>query len=137
MEFAKPWTAQTPQRLPGLPEPNDFRPHSWSPDGRRLAGYCTTSSAFSGIYVISLDDPPTLRELTDFGSFPIWLNDSRRLLFHGRSKIHLVDAQTRAVRDVLSVVPHYIYLLSLSRDNRTIYFDIAATEADVWLATLK
>jgi Tol biopolymer transport system component len=137
MEVAKPWTAQTPRRLPGLPEPNEFRPFSWSPDGRRLAGYRTTASLSSGIYVISLDDPPIVRELTDFGSYPRWLNDSRRLLFHGPGKLHLVDAQTRAVSDVLSVVPNAIYTLSLSRDNRTIYFDIVATEADVWLATLK
>jgi hypothetical protein len=87
--------------------------------------------------VISLDDPPILRELADFGSYPRWLNDSRRLLFHGPGRLHLVDAQTGAVSDVLSVVPNAIYTLSLSRDNRTIYFDVVATEADVWLATLR
>ena len=137
MEVAKPWTAQTPQRLPGLPEPNDFRPRSWSPDGHKLAGQGVTAVGFSRILVISLDDPPTFRVLSDFGSYPIWLNDSRRLLFQGRGKIQLIDTQTKTVHDVLSVAPQEIYTLSLSRDNRTIYFDIVATEADVWLATLK
>ena len=137
MEVAKPWTAQTPQRLPELPEPNHFRPNSWSSDGRKLAGYRRTPAAMSGIYVISLDDPPILRELADFGSAPIWLNDSRRLLFHSPGKIQLIDAETRAMRDMLSVVPNNIVTLNLSRDNRTIYFDIQATEADLWLATLK
>jgi Tol biopolymer transport system component/predicted Ser/Thr protein kinase len=137
IEVAKPWNAETLQRLPGLPEPNTFAPRSWSPDSRKLAGSRASGATSSGICVISLDDPPVLRELTDFGEGPVWLNDSRRLLFSNGSKIQLIDTQTKTVRDVLSVAPHVAGGPTLSRDNRTIYFHLSTTEADIWLATLK
>ncbi len=40
----------------------------------------------------------------------------------------LVDIQTGIVREALSVAPNRVYTLSLSRDHRTVYFEIMATK---------
>jgi hypothetical protein len=73
--------------------------------------------------------------LTDFGLFPAFLPDNRRILFQalgtGRSrdpshyepdfKLYVVDRVTKAVREVLS------------RDGRTLALIRTVFEADLWL----
>jgi hypothetical protein len=62
----------------------------------------------------------------------------RRCVWRSLDLFVLVDARSRRVHEVLSVTPHQVFeVTSLSRDNRTIYFAIHATEADVWLASLE
>jgi hypothetical protein len=57
----------------------------------------------------------------------VWLSDSRRLLF--QDKIFLLDSQSKKVHEVLSVTPHNIaYAVTLSRDDRQIYFSLVTTE---------
>src|SRR5205809_883261 len=82
IEVGKSWQEQTPQALPSMSDrENRFFPWSWSPDGRKLAGIQVRSGAPpSGIVVYSLDSQQH-EKLTDFGSNPVWLSDSRRLLF--------------------------------------------------------
>jgi hypothetical protein len=66
-------------------------------------------------------------KLIDFGFQPVWLSDSRRLLF--QDKIFLLDSQSKKVHEVLSVTPHNIgYAVTLSRDDRQIYFSLVTTE---------
>ena len=125
--------------LPPLGEPNAwFGAQSWSPDGKQLAGHERRfDGTFGGVWIYSIASQKFER-LTKFGSYPLWLNDGHKLLFHYQDKIHLVDARSKKVREVLSASPHQIFeLISLSRDDRTIYFAIHATESDVWLATLE
>jgi len=48
-----------------------------------------------------------------------------------------VDALTKKVRSVLSVVRHLVGSgLALSRDDRVICFPLWVTEADIWLVSL-
>ncbi len=76
-----------------------------------------------------------LERLTDFGERPSWLRDSRRLLFIHQDKLYLVDGQTKRVEELLSVAPHGLQSITLSRDNRQLFLSLSTTEADVWLAS--
>ena len=67
----------------------------------------------------------------------MWLGDSRRLLFQKGINIYLADSQTGKLREILSVAPNSIEEMTLSRDDRLIYFSVIVREADIWLATLE
>ncbi|HEY3072015.1 MAG TPA: protein kinase [Candidatus Limnocylindrales bacterium] len=130
-----PWSDQTPQRLaPG------FAAWSWSPDGRRLAGQeegepGRSSAVGRGVIVYSLESRAYTR-LTEFGKWPAWLNDGRRLVFSSGRKLYLVDSERRRVRELLSVVDEEPEGPAPTRDDRWIYFHRHRNEADIWIATL-
>lgn len=67
----------------------------------------------------------------------MWLGDSRRLLFQEQGKLYLIDSQSRKTREIHSVAPHTLSGVTLSRDDRLMYFSVVATEADIWLATIE
>jgi Tol biopolymer transport system component len=75
--------------------------------------------------------------LTDFGEWPVWLPDSRRVLFvSGGTAIHIVDRETKQVRQVFTVGRDVIGPPQLTRDGRAVYYTRRVTEADLWLLTL-
>ena len=110
---------------------------SWSTDGRdRLAGQEWPKP---GILVYSLPERRT-QSLTDFGMFPQWLNDNRRLLFRGGSfpgdgNLYILDTQSREYRVILNAPPGTVFgeYMAISPDNRTIYYPLVTIEADLWL----
>jgi hypothetical protein len=76
--------------------------------------------------------------LTDFGRNPVWLSDSRRLLFQNQGKLYLIDSQSKKVRELLSVAPNEFGMgVTISRDHRQLYFSLVTTEADIWLMNLE
>jgi len=112
-----------------------FQAWSWSRDGRKLAGYLIRpdgSAAGIGVYTI---DSKTFEKLTEEGMDPVWLKDQRRLLFYNNGRIDLVDSTTKRTHTVLSVAPQTIAKrgFAVSPDERTIYFSLISTEADIWL----
>jgi Tol biopolymer transport system component len=114
-----------------------FWPSSWSPDGRFIAGYKIISGNFAGIVIYSFERG-RYQSATEFGHAPIWLSDSRRVLFNHNGKLYLVDTVTKPVREILSVPSREInpWMFGLSRDNREIVFSLANTEADIWQVNL-
>ena len=138
LEVAKPWKDQAPQSLPPPGQGGaQFWPSSWSPDGRRLAGYHMVDGSFAGVVIYSFDTR-RYQKLTEFGHAPRWLSDSRRLLFNHQGKLYLVDSLTKNVHQV-AIAPRYEinpWLFGLSRDNRLIVFSVASTEADIWQMNL-
>ena len=79
----------------------------------------------------------TYEHLTNYGQWPVWLPDSRRLLFvSGGKAFYLVDQESKAVRKVFAVNRDVIGPPQLTPDGRTMYFTRRVTEADIWLATL-
>jgi hypothetical protein len=70
-------------------------------------------------------------------SFGVWLRDSRRLIFPAGDKLNLIDSRSGEIKEILSVSPHSIGYVSVSADNRTIYFVLKQEEGDIWLASLK
>ncbi|MBZ5592242.1 MAG: serine/threonine-protein kinase [Acidobacteriia bacterium] len=132
----RPWKQQTPEILPPLDPPSvRFLVNSWSPDGERLAGQM--GSATQGIMMYSLRSHKYER-LTDFGQWPVWLPDSRRVLFvAGGKSCFIVDTKSKQVRKIFSVTRDVIGPPGLTRDGKTAYFSRRVTESDVWLLTLK
>ena len=113
-----------------------FESWSWSLDGKRLAGHRHLADAsHEGIGVYDLESQ-RYDWLTDFGEWPLWFNDGRRILFADHGKIFIVDSESKKYHEVLSVADGDIGSPGLSRDNRVIYFTFVAAEADIWLLDL-
>ncbi|HEX3187411.1 MAG TPA: protein kinase, partial [Pyrinomonadaceae bacterium] len=112
-----------------------FEGWSWSSDGKKLAGIRhLPNGVHSGIGIYDLETK-TYDWLTDFGDWPIWLNDNRHLLFVSQGNLLLLDTQSRKQRQLMVVSDQDVDIGSpaISRDNRTIYFTYVAAEADIWL----
>jgi Tol biopolymer transport system component len=132
----RPWGEQTPERLPMLTHPSSvYLANSWSPDGERLVG---TAGLTPPLGIVTYDLRSRMyRQLTNFGEWPVWFPDGRRVLFVADGKnFFTVDAETRATRKVFSVDRDVIGPPRLTRDGRTAFFSRRVTEADVWLITL-
>jgi Tol biopolymer transport system component len=127
-----PWDEQVPQaHTPPDGSFADFTVNSWSPDGERVAGEPSYSD--EGIIVYTFRTG-IYERLTDFGEWPVWFPDGRRLLFvSGGQGFFVVDVLTKEVRTVLSVERDVIGPPRLSRDGREIYFSRRVTESDIWI----
>jgi Tol biopolymer transport system component/tRNA A-37 threonylcarbamoyl transferase component Bud32 len=138
MDVRRPWKDQPHEPLPRLRNPDAaVQACCWSPDGRKLAATEWRGAVAAGIAVYSLDSR-TCERFLDYGQYPVWLRDNRRLLFAHQGKISLLDSSTKKVQEVLSVAPHAVVpRFRLSHDDRVIYFSLGVTEADIWLATLQ
>ncbi len=131
----QPWDAQDPLELP---PPDDalatFAVNSWSPDGEHLAGQHQYTDAGIIVYTFRTG---LYEGLTDFGEWPVWLPDNRRLLFvTGGNEFHIVDRISKDVRRIFSVGSEVLGPPKLSSDGRQVYYSRRVTEADVWLLTL-
>jgi|GEM_PF-127351 len=115
-----------------------FEGWSWSADGKKLAGIKhLPNGVHSGIGIYDLESK-RYDWLTDFGDWPLWLNDNRRLLFVSQGKLFLFDTQTRKYHELFVVTDQDVDIGSpaLSHDNQTIYFTYVASEADIWTMDL-
>ncbi len=132
----RPWSEQSPDNLPPPPDSlSPFTPHSWSPDGKRLAGMIAGFDR--GIVTYSFDRR-TYERLTDFGQWPVWLPDGRRILFvSGRKTFYVVDRETKDVREVFSVRHDVIGPPQLTPAGLMMYYTRRVTEADIWVMTLR
>ena len=73
------------------------------------------------------------QQLTDYGINPVWLHDSRGLLFWSESKLFLLDSETGASRELLSIEPYLIGSnFDASPDDRWVYFQLSIVESDIW-----
>lgn len=137
IEAGKPWVEQTPQRVPNPPDHSDvFRAFSWSPDGRKLGGWINSPIEHDGILIYTFETN-NFERLTDFGARPIWLHDSRRLLFRDAGKLFLVNSETKKIQEISLNSPLPVIEYGLNGDNRTLYYTLATTEADIWLLNLE
>jgi Tol biopolymer transport system component len=135
-QLGKSSEEHSPELLPPLGEAGErFQVSSWSPDGKWLAGGVRTGHA-AGIAIYNLASQQ-YRRLTDSGAVPVWLSDSRRLLYRDSGRIFLVDSGTGSTREVLSISADSVLgQLTISHDNRWIYFSVYSSEADIWMLTL-
>ncbi|MBS1853876.1 MAG: PD40 domain-containing protein [Acidobacteria bacterium] len=130
------WKEQTAETLPP-PEPAQARyiVNSWSADGRYLVGQQT--DALPGIVRYSFATRG-YDHLADFGEWPVWLPDSRRVLFVANGNgFFIVDSGSHQVRRVYSVRRDVLGPPRLTRDGRTAFYSRRVTEADIWLCRLK
>jgi Tol biopolymer transport system component len=128
----RPGIEQTPQSLPGQPPPG-FIPWDWSPDGTLLVGWQPLDEQ-RAMVVYTFAEPRYERFVTGFGSYPIWLNDNRRVLFREGGKLYLLDHLSGKWREILALKPpSQIGNYALSRDNKRLYYTSGSNEADIWL----
>jgi eukaryotic-like serine/threonine-protein kinase len=130
-----PWKQQSLDVLPPMDAVQGrFLVNSWSPDGERLAGQIDMPGRGLAVYSIR---SRTYERLSDFGEWPVWLPDSRRILFVADGKaFYVLDSRSKKTRKILSVTADVIGPPRLARDG-TAYFSRRVTEADVWMVTLK
>ena len=112
----QPWDAQDPLELPS---PDDalatFAVNSWSPDGEHLAGQHQYTDAGIIVYTFRTG---LYEGLTDFGEWPVWFPDNRRLLFvTGGNEFHIVDRISKDVRRIFSVGSEVLGPPKLSSDG--------------------
>jgi Tol biopolymer transport system component/tRNA A-37 threonylcarbamoyl transferase component Bud32 len=132
------WQAQTPLELPRPKKSlQPFSAQDWSPDGTRLAGQTGMTGGAMGIVTYSFASRAYER-LTDFGEWPVWLPDSRHVLFvTGGNEYWVVDTQTKQKRAVFSVAQDRLGPARLTRDGRVAFFTRRVTEADIYLLTFE
>jgi Tol biopolymer transport system component len=122
---AHDWTA-IPERLPSPPSRSPVYLREWSPDGMHIAGADT-----SGVLWV-FDVAARSWERIGPGSWPRWLPDGRRLLATSRSRVILVDAVTKAAREIYQEPGRFIGAAVLAPDGRRLYFTSGITESDIW-----
>ena len=104
IEAARSGTEQAPQSLAGQPPPG-FIPWDWSADGAYLVGWQPPRLDWQGrsLVVYSFAKQQYQSFSTDFGSYPIWLSDSQRVLFREGSSLFLLDRLNGKWREVLTL----------------------------------
>jgi serine/threonine protein kinase len=115
---------------------------SWSPDFEKLAcqtGFNETGSRPNlGIVTYSFKTGKYER-LTDYGEWPVWLPDSRRILFVSNGNcFYVIDSlsKQKPATEIFSVERDSLGPPRIPPDGRFIYFTRRITEADIWLITL-
>ena len=127
-----PWGEQEPEEVLRDDSPENFFPWSWSPDGEWLAGdLVQESGAFEGITIYSTTSR-AIETITDFGSGPAFLSDSRRLLFTDtEGRLYLVDRETKT--PVLIPGAPALDLVQVGPHDLTLFYTHRTEEADIWL----
>jgi Tol biopolymer transport system component len=123
-----------------------FRPASWSPDGRLLAGIVegadraatglATLSLGSGEYTIhEIFDKPTRVEML----FPEWLPDGERLVYDREDRLFVFDIRSGQEREIPTpaVQPGEWRDYFPSWDGRAFFQIRGSYNADVWLGDLE
>ena len=128
VDLARPLESRAAVPLPLAKEAAAFGATSWSPDGRWLAG-----TSRGRVQVYSLESG-RLRDVAESGVGPVWLHDSRTLLFLDGNRIVAADTRTGHAREVLAAPAGESFLsLSTSPDDRELYFVRVRDEADLWM----
>jgi len=111
-----------------------FSPNSWSPDGKWIAGQ--NGFTTPGILLYSVGSH-TYDRILDVGEWPVWLPDSRHLLYVSKGReYHILDTRTRTDRVIYSRLRDTLGAPRLTPDGRSIFFSRRVTESDVWIARL-
>jgi hypothetical protein len=105
-----------------------FTPIAWSPDGTSLIG--TTEG---NLWIF--DRETATYEPLMSGSAPTWLSTSRRIIFATEGRLAMLDLPSRYTRAIMAVPDVQLDAPFLSPDNRWLYFNRNAAEANLWMLT--
>jgi serine/threonine protein kinase/Tol biopolymer transport system component len=139
LDLTRPEGARKPEILPTAGPGQYFAVSSWSPDGRWLAGVAQRENGASlpGLVLFSLETRRYER-LNDRGAAPVWLRDSRRLLYLDGGRVFLLDTRTRQAREVDAPPAGSTYTKAgVSPDGRSLYLIRSTDEGDVWMLTME
>jgi Tol biopolymer transport system component len=140
LDLTRKFTEQSPQALPAMGAPGEkFSAWHWSPDGKSIAGFTQNEAGLvSGVATFDLASGD-FEKLSETGQDPVWLRDSRRLLFVDDGKIYLLrrNGATRklvfAPKDGLAVERRGF---ALSKDDQWIYYSASRVESEVWVGAV-
>jgi eukaryotic-like serine/threonine-protein kinase len=139
IDLTKPLRERLPQLLPRPASGTGFTAFSWSADGKWLAGSRHRKGGVEepGIWLYSLASKRYLK-LTRTGDSPIWLHDSRRLLYFEGDRLLLLDSQTGRSRPVLASPASSTYMyVNSSPDDRALYIARVIDQGHIWLLNLE
>jgi Tol biopolymer transport system component len=138
VDLSRRWSEQRPEKLPPIPGSEyPLTPNSWSPDGRRLIGWAGPASPSLGVVMYTLETQ-TYERLTNFGEWPVWLPDGRRVLMgDGGKRFWLLDTQTKRTKAIYSGSRDVLGPPRLTADGRTVFYSRRVTEADIHMMTLR
>jgi Tol biopolymer transport system component len=136
--------AGPPPRRPLAPLPRwdggEFVPEYWSPDGRLIVG----ARPSGGIVVYSTAER-TYRRLSDTGTNPQWLTDSRRVIYNDGAVMRVVDVQDGGRRTVATPragdwasgdPSRPLVGWTFASDGRMAYRSLLTFESDIWVVSL-
>ena len=114
--------------VPAEPPATSF-PGYWSPDSKFFAG---TASGSVWLYSAATRTYDQFRS----GKHPVWLNDSRRIIYAEGGRLFIADVGLRISRELLSMPDQQLDHPRLSRDNVHLYFTHTGVDANLWVMTL-
>jgi Tol biopolymer transport system component len=137
---AGPPPRRPPEALPRWTE-GPFLPESWSPDGRLIAG----AGPNGGIVIYSASER-TYRRVSETGTLPQWLADSRRLIYNDGTIMRVLDVYDGSTRPVTTPIAggwasgdpsRPLVGWSFTSDGRTAFRSLLSFESDIWVASLE
>jgi serine/threonine protein kinase/Tol biopolymer transport system component len=132
-DLSAPLAQRRPEVLPPIPGAGLFDVTSWSPDGRRLAGL----DAKGHLVLYSLG-ARSYQRFAQRGFRPVWLHDSRRLLYQANRSIFLLDTVEGTARELVEASPgSTLDAAGSSPDDRVLFLINATEEGDIWMRTLR
>ncbi|HEY8560004.1 MAG TPA: protein kinase [Pyrinomonadaceae bacterium] len=133
LDLSKSWAEQTSQNLPAMPDNKSYSVRDWSKDGKKLLYiYFEPDGDETGTGVFDFEKQ-AFERMTDTGSSPFWLNDSRHFIFIDRNTLFLCDTATKKITELYKPASYEIQQAVPSPDNKTIFFRYLQVDADVWL----
>ncbi len=132
LDLNKSWQDQTPFPLK-IASNQSFSVRDWSADGTKLLFvYFEPDGDEVGIGVYNLKTQ-THEKITETGSSPFWLNDNRNFVFINKDTISICDSNTKKITPLYKPSAYDVEQVSISPDNKTIYFRYLQVDTDVWL----
>jgi hypothetical protein len=128
-----------PQQVARRRVPGKGLKQDWSPDRTRLVGQLgfSASGRGDGIVVYTFGSR-TYELVSEFGEWPVWLPDRRRVLFvTGGKEYWIVDTKTKQKRKIYSVTRGVLGPARLTRDGRLAFFPLRLLDADTYLLHLE
>ena len=124
--------------LPLLPTGDNLNPSSWSRDGRFLAGFRDREDRSTEVLLYSFDTG-RWESIDPSGRAPLFLSDSRRLLFQKDNGVVLFDTETKRSKPILpagTLPDGWAMKFSISKDDRQIAYVETQREGDIWMMNL-
>ena len=137
LDLSKTWQEQKPVPLPPLPDYQGSYPvRDWSDDGDKLLVLTFENpDDEQGTFVYSFKTG-TYERMTDSGSYPVWLADSRHFMFDKQFSLVICDTLTKETKEIYKIPTYALQHADISTDNSLIYFRYLQVDADVWLLDL-
>jgi len=131
LDSSVPWMDQTPTLLPEYDDKDSrFVAWDWSPDGDKLSGTFSGSPMRAGYYSLS---ERRFYPLTEATYYPMWLPDSRRLVFANRGMLYGIYIPTRKISEIVKIPQGEMGGLGVSKDGSLIYYVVVEEESDIWM----